>query len=179
MSGATAAGRDTEDVEYFRVARRLLQQRVHTLGLMPASHDVDVPELARRLGEALARLSDVTVVVITPWARFSDKDVEPSSEVIGTWLAPRVAWIAPTKPASAGGRAAQLVSLVNRVSARRVLVLVDLSTLDETGEQLAVTDGLDATCILARAGATLHRDLLRCHRQLGASADLGVLIVDS
>lgn len=183
MASATPAERlaAEDEAAYLHVARQLLGRGVRTLGLMPASRDVDVPELARRLGRALAKLSELTIVVVALRARFSDACSESASgdPIIGTWLAPRLALIAPAQPASAGRRAAQVVSIVSRATARNALVLVDLSALDESQEQLAVIDELDAACIVARAHATRRRDLLRCRGQLRPSADLGVLIVDS
>src|SRR5262245_46621367 len=75
--------------ECARLARRVRQRLVQTLGLVPAGDDVAVPSVAIELGRALAETSASAVGVIDahaswPCAKGLVRDAPPDGTLFGT-----------------------------------------------------------------------------------------------
>jgi len=56
-------------------------------------------------------------------------------------------------------------------------VLVDLTGFDRLGEHWLAYDMMDGVLLIAKAGVTTEQDIIRCHKEIPKSRDLGVLVV--
>jgi len=168
-------------VECARLARRMRERLVQTLGLVPAGDDVAVPAVAIELGRALAESSASSVGVLDAhgsWAcaRALIRDAPPDGTLFGTsWLFDNLAVLTP-RIFEAGAMLGLLQSaVVEHIGVFNHLV-VDLTGFDHLGEQLAAFQLLDAVVLVARSGRTTTRQVQRWLRDLPDDRSLGVLL---
>lgn len=167
--------------ECARLARRMRDEAVHTIGLAPAGDEVAVPATAIELGRALAERNHGSVGIVDalgswPCAHALVEGAVRDRTVVATnWLVDDVAVITP-RIREPGTMLAQLRGVMaNGVVTFRHLV-VDLTGVDHLGELVAASDLLDAVVVVARSGRTTTRQLQRWFRDLPARKGLGVLL---
>lgn len=177
-----AAGDDRPALrsECARLARRARERQVRTLGLAPAGDDVAVPAVAVELGRALADSGAGPVGVVDvagSWAcaRTLVEDAAADGGLLATtWLGDNLALLMP-RASDPGAVLGQLGGVVLGKAVFDRLV-VDLTGLEQLGEQLAAFQALDAVVIVARSGRTTARQIRRCMHGLPEGLGLGVLL---
>jgi hypothetical protein len=177
----TADGLPAVRVECARLARRMRERLVHTIGLVPAGDNVAVPAVAIELGRALADSSASAVGVIDahgswPCARALVRDAPPDGTLFGaSWLFDNMAVLTP-RIFEAGAMLGQLQTAVMEHIGVFNHLVVDLTGFDHLGEQLAAFALLDACVVVARSGRTTIRQVQRWVRDLPPQRSLGVLL---
>ena len=167
--------------ECARLARRMRERLVQTIGLVPAGDDVAIPAVAIELGRALADTSASAVGVVDAngsWAcaRALIRDAPPDGTLFGTsWLFDNLAVLTP-RIFVAGAMLGQLHSAVVEHSGVFNHLVVDLTGFDHLGEQLTAFQLLDAAVLVARSGRTTTRQVQRWLRDLPDECSLGVLL---
>jgi len=168
-------------VECARLARRMREQMVNTIGLVPAGDDVAVPAVAVELGRALADKSEAPVAVIDghrSWAcaaALVDGSPADGTFVATSWVTDRLAVLTPRT----FDAATTLGKLYSAIADRGTLfgnVVVDLTGFDHLGEQLAAIELLDGTVIVARSARTTTRQIQRWLQDIPEWSSLGVLL---
>jgi hypothetical protein len=170
--------------ECIRIARRLRAAEHKVIGLVPSDPEVAVPPVAIRLGMAFVDLSGATVayvdanVHLPAVADVTDDGEQESKEsvFVTRWLSGSLALLSPKKPEAVGQVRPQLERALFDGSELFEHVLVDLTGFDLMGEEGAV-EQMDALILVARAGKTTERDLLRRTAELPKRRFLGVLLV--
>jgi hypothetical protein len=165
--------------ECSRIARGLDGVGVKIVGLLPATADVAVPGLAVQLGRAMVDLTGATVAVIDAnvyWPALAKLSGEQEADGFAThWLRGSLALLTPSRAGVAG---AGLPELRRAIAEGRELfahIVVDLTGFDRLGEHLAAAELVQGVVIVARAGRTTERELLRWNEEL--PENLGVLLL--
>jgi Mrp family chromosome partitioning ATPase len=167
-------------VECARLARRMREQRVRTVGLAPAADDVAVPAVAIELARAFAaNLSGPVGVVdaLGGWscARALVEAAGPGSAHLATsWLGENLAVLTPRSFDLSAMLGLLLFSAVDEAADFDRLV-VDLTGLDHLGE-LGALELLDAVALVARSGRTTARQVQRWLRRFPEGRSLGVIL---
>lgn len=168
-------------VECARMARRMRERLVQTIGLVPAGDNVAVPAVAIELGRALAETSASAVGVVDahgswPCARALIENAPADGTLFGTsWLFDNLAVLTP-RIFEAGAMLGQLSGAVTEHIGVFNHLVVDLTGFDHLGEQLAAFALLDAAVLVARSGRTTMRQVQRWVRDLPDDRSLGVLL---
>jgi hypothetical protein len=168
-------------LECARLARRMRERLVHTIGLVPAGDDVAVPAVAIELGRALAETSSSAVGVIDahgswPCARALILGAPADGTLFGTsWLFDNLAVLTP-RIFEAGAMLGQLQSAVMEHIGVFNHLVADLTGFDHLGEQLGAVAVLDAVVVVARSGRTTMRQVQRWVHDLPDDRTLGVLL---
>ena len=177
----TSDGAPAVRVECARLARRMRERLVQTIGLVPAGDNVAVPAVAIELGRALADSSASAVGVIDahgswPCARALIRDAPADGTLFGaSWLFDNLAVLTP-RIFEAGAMLGQLQTAVMEHSGVFQHLVVDLTGYDHLGEQLAAFALLDAVVVVARSGRSTMRQVQRWVSDLPERRSLGVLL---
>jgi len=166
--------------ECARLARRMRERRVRTVGLAPAGDDVAVPAIAIELGRALAATSATTVGVVDaqgswPCARALVEADDEGGSLAASWLLDNLAVLTPRAP-HPGAALDRLRDVVEEQAATFDDLVVDLTGFDHLGEHLAAFQLLDAVAVVARCGRTTTRQIEHWLRDLPGGRGLGVLL---
>lgn len=168
-------------LECARLARRLREQGVRTIGLAPVADDVAVPALALELGRAVADTLAGPVGVVDAlggWAcarGLAEEAGAGHSLLAATWLGDNLALLTPRRPDRGPIPGLQLLGAVGEVAGFDHLV-VDLTGLDHVGD-LGAYQLLDAVAPVARSGRTTTRQVHRWLRDFQREGRiLGVLL---
>ncbi len=173
--------------DLLRVARQIHTSGHRVVALMPGSRGLETATLAHRLAVSLARLTGEPVGWLDVSARFRKhaEDIVGSNKIdddglFRTATVSGVLWVAPHHPGTEGTRF-QLVSvLLNHVEASQdpklSTIFVDLTGFFRVGELLGVLPLIDGLIMVARAGKTKKRELVRIHREIPPEKNLGVLV---
>ncbi len=167
--------------ECARMARRMAEELVLTVGFVPADDDVAVPAVAIELGRALAEKSARPVGVVDaqgswPCAEALIARAPPNRAPLATnWLADGLAIL--TARSHLPGRAVeQLTGLVLAKPGSFGQLVVDLTGLDRLGEHLGAFDLLDAVVLVARRGRTTMRQIQRRLAEIPEGRTASVLL---
>lgn len=184
---AIDADREADDrrlvhTECARLARRMRERLVHTLGLVPAADDVAVPAVAIELGRALADKRGSVVGVIDAlggWgcARALIEASEPDGTLLPakSWVLKNLAVVTPPVR-EVGAMIHVLGSMLMEQAVVFSDLVVDLTGFDHMGEQLAAFDLLDAVAVVARGGVTTTQQIRRWLNDIPSRRGLGVLL---
>jgi hypothetical protein len=71
----------------------------------------------------------------------------------------------------------QLQAIIEGTRDRYAFMLVDLTGFDQIGDHLNAVELLDGVVLVARAGRTREKDLLRLQNQVPEAKNLGVVLV--
>jgi len=167
--------------ECARLARLLGERRVRALGLTPSDGETAVLapaiELARALAAVEARPSAV-VDAAGSWtcARELAALAAPDGTLLArSWLQDDLAVLTPRSLAP-GGAVPRLRSCLVDERATFGHLVVDLTGLDQAGDQLAAFELLDGVVLVARSGRTTTRQIERQLRDVPEERRLGVLL---
>lgn len=178
---------DREDpavrAECSRLARRVREKGLRTIGLAPAADDVAVPALALALGSALAETSAKTVGVADAhgsWScarALSEAAEDDETPLAISWISENLAVLTPRS--TAGGPAPEHLGIgataVTEVQGFDELVF-DLTGADHLGLQFAWFKALGGIAVVACSGRTTTRQVQRWLRDLPRECWLGVLL---
>jgi len=181
-----AANRDADDrclvhTECARLARRMRERLVHTLGLVPAADDVAVPAVAIELGRALADKRGSVVGVIDAMGGWGCApaliDAAPRDDTIPvrSWVLPNLALFTP-RVRGAGAMIHELGVMLMEQAVVFSDMVVDLTGVNHLGEQLAAFDLLDGVAVVARTGRTTTQEIRRWLDDIPTRRGLGVLL---
>jgi hypothetical protein len=173
--------------ECIRIARTLGTSDLQTVGFWPADLDVAVPPLVIQLGLALVELYRGTVAYIDANVYFpafplgeqqGEGEDDAGDSIFETkWLRESLALVLPKWVGEVGAGVPQLKAIIEGTRERYGFMLVDLTGFDQIGDHLNAVDLLDGVVIVARAGHSRERDLLRIQNQLPEAKNLGVVLV--
>jgi len=170
--------------EMYRLARQIRSSRDRVLGFVPADQASPVTSLAVQLTMALADATSDKVALFD--ANIHDSDLKEmhapdDAEVDGfatCWLDERAAVIVSVIQSPIGGRSMpKIEAAIARARARFGWVLVDFSRLEALGEHRRAYDLVEGVILVARAGKTRDKVLVRRQREIPPERDLGVLLV--
>ncbi|HKA89862.1 MAG TPA: hypothetical protein VKE22_19510 [Haliangiales bacterium] len=168
-------------VECARLARRMRERMVRTIGLYPADDTVAVPSIAIELGRALADKSPGSVGVVDAhgsWAcarALAGAAPADGTLVATSWITDNLAVLTP-RIFDAGAMLGQLRAAVVENGVAFSDLVVDLTGLDHLGDQLAAFELLEAVAVVARSGRTTTRQIQRRLRDIPEWSSLGVLL---
>ena len=167
--------------ECARLASRVRERQLRSIGLAPAGDDVAVPAVAIELGSALAERSAGPVGVVDAsgsWAcarALVERALPDGTPLATSWLLGNLAVLAP-RTRHAGAVLGHLRGFFLGQAATFDHLVVDLTGLDHLGEHLAAIGLLDAVVLVARSGITTARQVQRRIRGLPEGRSLGVLL---
>jgi hypothetical protein len=168
-------------VECARLARRMHERLVHTIGLFPAGDDVSVPSVAIELGRALADKSATFVGVVDAhgsWAcarGLAEATPADGTLVATSWVTENLAVLTP-RIFSPGAMLGQLKGAIVENAVGFSDLVVDLTGFDHLGDQLAAFELLEGIALVARSGRTTTRQIQRWLRDIPEWSCLGVLL---
>lgn len=168
-------------LECGRLARRLRERLVRTIGLAPVDDDVAVPAMAVELGRALASAGRRRVGVVDPQATWPcargllEIAAADGSPLAASWLLQNLAVLTPRAPRP-DSALEQLRSTVLSDAAAFDDLVVDLTGFDHLGEQLGACGLLDAVAVVARSGRTAAGRVERWLRAVPDGRCVGVLL---
>ena len=170
MATKNEATRDREQAlaaELVRAVRRLHLSGRRTIGVLPMSDVIAMPDILLRLAAALAEGFAGRVDVLTA------RDVGPVA------MLPGGSRLRGSPDADARARPARW--LIEEIAATPEDVgglLVDLSGLVARGEHADVIAALDGVAVLAESGRLSEKDLAWLRREVPHDRMLGVLLMD-
>jgi hypothetical protein len=170
------------------IVRKLRDRRDRTVGLLPASDAVGVPAIALQIGHALARVTGEPTGVVDAsgswWGAAGGPLPDEATVRTVHWIAEKVALFTP-RPFGPGRAALDLRPVLKlrrsgspadeRFAISRLVV--DLTGLERSGEQVEVIAMLDAAAVVARAGRTTALEIDRRLRDIPPAKSLGVLLL--
>jgi hypothetical protein len=159
----------TNEDEWLRTARRVLERRPAVVGLVALGAPVESTAVARRLAEAMNRLTGQGIALIPHWRswRLGGSDRAPDPAV--TELVPP-----PTHDALAAVAALEQVIAAARQSFFHVVV--DLAGLPL--RHPATLACVDAIAVVAAPGGVREEHLVALERLVPSDRNLGVMLVD-
>jgi hypothetical protein len=171
--------------ECMRIARRLRDSGRRVIGLLPATPRVGIPGVAVQLGVALVDLSGATVAYVDAnvrWPAMSEVALAApraaEDDVFATrWLHRSLAVLAPRTAQAAGAGIPELARVIEQGGELFQHVLVDLTGLDRLGEHLAAMALCQGVVVVAEAGRTHERELVRAEAEVTEDRRMGVLLV--
>lgn len=100
-------------------------------------------------------------------------------EIEGRWLSPSLALVAPTTRPAPAQQLPVLKALLTYSAGRAGQVLADLSPLVEVDvrQALAACHLFEGVVLLAVAGETREKEVLRAQREVSPEQNLGVLLI--
>jgi hypothetical protein len=165
----------TRDEGLAGIAEALRRRGVRSLGLLGAG-DVRVEPVAFGLARALAEESGCAAAVVTARPATGALPGPAGGGFTTTWLPGGVARLAPGvfRP---GGSLHELLALARGPIGELVHLVVDLDSLEASGEHLAAAAALGGVALVARVGRTTAGQLQRRRRELADERLLGVVLL--
>lgn len=170
--------------EVYRLARQLRASEHRVLGFVPADDATPVTPLAVQLTLALSDATDEKVALFDANvhdSRFKEVHLPDDPEVDGfatCWLDNHTAIIVGVIESPIGGRnMPKIEAAIARARARFGRVLVDFSGMEKLGEHRRAYDLVGGIVLVARAGKTRDKVLVRRQQEIPPERDLGVLLV--
>jgi hypothetical protein len=170
-------------VDCLRAGRTLRDSSRKSIALLPLSPGAQGALVAAQLAHAVASLSPSPVALLSlrtapgDGTRLSVPDLRCPIE--GRWLSPSLALVAPTVKPGLGEQLPMLKALLAYSGDRAGQVLADLSPLVEADvrQALAACHLFEGVVLLAVAGVTREKEVLRAERELTPAQNLGVLLI--
>lgn len=172
-----------DSVDCLRAALALAGSGRKTIALFPLSAGAQVPQIAAQLAQAVASRSPSPVALLSLRSLPGDGNrlsvPELGCEIEGRWLSPSLALVAPTTRPALAEQLPVLKALLAYSAGRAGQVLADLSPLVEgdARQALAACHLFDGVVLLAVAGVTREKDVLRAQREVFSERSLGVLLI--
>lgn len=170
--------------EVYRLARQIRASEDHVLGFVPADPATPVTPLAVQLALALSDATSEKVALFDANvhdSRLKGVHLPDDPEIDGfatCWLDNRTAIIVSVIESPVGGRnMPKIEAAIARARARFGWVLVDFSGMEKLGEHRRAYDLVEGIILVARAGQTRDKVLVRRQREIPPERDLGVLLV--
>ncbi|MEM1030734.1 MAG: hypothetical protein AAGN82_10310, partial [Myxococcota bacterium] len=170
--------------EVYRLARQIREAGHRGLGFVPADDETPVTTLAVQLTLALADATSEKVALFD--ANIHDSRLRPVHRpddahrdgFATCWLDERSAIIVSVIASPVGARSMpKIEAAIARARAGFGWVLVDFSRMEALGEHRRAYDLVEGVVLVARAGKTRDKALVRRQRELPPERDLGVLLV--
>jgi len=174
----TPRSRASGEADLWVIARRALAAQKRVIGIVPAPVAGSSLRVARAFADALASLTAGSIAIVDADGSDISGATRDAAEpiVVARWLAPRIALVGPENPPAIGQSASTVARLVRYTRARAAATIVDLSGLEQHGELAGAFAACDAVLLVARAGHTRERELLRAADLVGEPLLLGVLL---
>ncbi|HEU4538847.1 MAG TPA: hypothetical protein VFS00_32230 [Polyangiaceae bacterium] len=171
--------------ELLRVARRLRDGRRRTVAFLPSDDAVPVTDVALQVGRALGNVVRAPVGFVdanTRRPQLNGLVLVPPAEGWRGFQAARVdEWLTILTPFGCQGDAGLDLALIAHTVKHECSpfkhVMVDLTGFEREGEHFSAIDLADGVVVVAEAGRTHERDVLKSHQQASGERDLGVLLV--
>lgn len=170
--------------EVYRLARQIRASDDHVLGFVPADDATPVTPLAVQLTLALSDATSEKVALFDANVHGSrlkgvHQPDDPELDGFATcWLDDRTAILVSVIESPIGGRCMpKIEAAIARARARFRWVLVDFSGMETLGEHRRAYDLVEGIVLVARAGKTRDKALVRRQREIPPERDLGVLLV--
>ncbi|MCU0681962.1 MAG: hypothetical protein MUF34_06850 [Polyangiaceae bacterium] len=171
--------------ELLRVARRLRDSRRRTVAFLPSDAPVPVTDVALQLSRALGNVVRGPVGFVdanTRRPQLNGLVLVPPAEGWRGFQAARVdEWLTILTPFGCQGDAGLDLALITHAIRHECspfrYVVVDLTGFEREGEHFSAIDLADGVVVVAEAGRTHERDVLKANQQLTEGRDLGVLLV--
>jgi hypothetical protein len=171
--------------ELLRTARRLRDSGKRAVAFLPSSEGVPTTAAALQLCRALGNVVRAPVAFVDANTRRPQLNglvlVEPAPGWRGFQAARVDEWLTILTPFGCRGDVALDMALLAHTIRHECSpfrhVLVDLTGLSREGEHYTAMDLVDGVVVVAEAGRSTERDLLRGHQQVTTGRDLGVLLV--
>ncbi len=171
--------------ELLRAARRLRDAARRAVAFLPANETVPTTAVALQLARALSNVVRAPVAFVdanTRRPQLNGLVLVPPSEAARGFQAARVdEWLTILTPFGCRGDAGLDVALIAQVIRHECApfrhVLIDLTGFEREGEHFSAMDLVDGVVVVAAAGHTHEREVIRGHQQVTEGRDLGVLLV--
>ncbi|HEU4410803.1 MAG TPA: hypothetical protein VFS43_36460 [Polyangiaceae bacterium] len=171
--------------ELLRSARRLRDAGRRSVAFLPSNETVPTTGVALQLGRVLGNVLRTPIAFVeanTRRPQLNGLVLVPPAEGWRGFQAARVdEWLTILTPFGCQGDAGLDLALIAHTIRHECApfrhVLVDLTDLEREGEHFSVMDLVDGVVVVAEAGRTHERDVLRGHQAAEEGRSLGVLLV--